>query len=253
MLKKEKQLFSSSVFFIVFFIFNYNFALASEAYFDLSENQIKIQTDFNGKEVIIFGITYPDVDTIVTIQGPYKDSKISKKERIFGFWFDTKKIIYKDLPTIFFIASSSPIRKILNEDTIIKKKLYFDEIVKNLITQRNFIDQKQIDIWNKNLIEIKKSSNFYKEYKLNIIDDRLFQTRIFFPNQTVPGKYNVSIYQIKNKLIISEKNKEIIIKKTGIGNKIYEFAHDKPAAYGILSIVFAIFAGLIAATAFRRI
>ena len=30
--------------------------VSAEAYFDLSENNIKIQTDFNGKEIIIFGI-----------------------------------------------------------------------------------------------------------------------------------------------------------------------------------------------------
>ena len=49
------------------------------------------------------------------------------------------------------------------------------------------------------------------------------------------------------------KNKKIIIKKAGIGNIIFQFAHNKPAAYGILCIVFALFAGLIAATVFRRL
>ena len=55
------------------------------------------------------------------------------------------------------------------------------------------------------------------------------------------------------KIIISEKNKKIIIKKTGIGNKIFQFAHNKPATYGILCIVFAVLAGLMGATIFRRL
>ena len=52
---------------------------------------------------------------------------------------------------------------------------------------------------------------------------------------------------------ITKKNKKIIIKKSGIGNIIFQFAHNKPATYGILCIVFAVFAGLMGATIFRRL
>ena len=95
--------------------------------------------------------------------------------------------------------------------------------------------------------------HLYKEYDLKIIDDKLFQTMVFFPASTIPGSYEVNIYQIKNQVIVSEKNKKIVIKRTGIGNIIYQFAHDLPATYGIICIVFAVFAGLMAATAFRKL
>ena len=125
----------------------------------------------------------------------------------------------------------------------------------NLLTQRNFnfTDQNKFKMWNENMIKIKKELNLYKEYKLKIIDDKLFQTRVFFPTNTIPGIYDVNIYQIKNKVIIGEKNKKIIVKKAGIGNKIFQFAHNQPSAYGILCIVFAVLAGLMGATIFRRL
>ena len=56
--------------------------VSAEAYFDLSENNIKIETDFNGKEIIIFGILNEDQDTLITIKGPEKNALIQKKERI---------------------------------------------------------------------------------------------------------------------------------------------------------------------------
>ena len=46
---------------------------------------------------------------------------------------------------------------------------------------------------------------------------------------------------------------KIVIKKTGIGNKIYNFAQKQPVFYGILSIIFAVISGIMAATAFRRL
>ena len=81
----------------------------------------------------------------------------------------------------------------------------------------------------------------------------LFQTRIFFPSNSIPGKYTVTIYQINNKIIVDKKNRVINIKKSGIGEKVYKFAYEKPATYGFLSIFFAIISGLIAATVFRRL
>ena len=226
---------------------------AQEAYFDLSEKEIQIQTDFNGKQIIIFGVYQDGENTVITIEGPAKDTKVMKKERLLGFWFNTKKIIYKELPSLFFLASSSPIKEILNQDTIIKERLYFDALLVNTVTKRNFIEQKNFNIWNKNLISIKKKDNLFKEYPFKNIDNKLFQTRVFFPTNSIPGEYKVQILQIKNKLIVSKKNKIINIKKSGIGEKIYKFAHSQPGSYGLLSILFAIVSGLTAATIFRRL
>ena len=236
------------------FILFLNFEVHSkETYFDLSEKEIQIETDFNGKEIIIFGIFKPKEDTIISIKGPDMDTKMSKKEKLFGFWFNTKKIIYKELPSIFFLASSAPIQDILNKEAIIKEKLYFDELLTNIITQRNFIEQKNLNEWKNNLISIKTKEDLYKEYEFKNIENKLFQTRVFFPSQSVPGKYQVTIYQIKDKIILSKKNKVILIRKSGMGDKIYKFAHEQSAAYGLLSILFAVLSGLIAATIFRRI
>ena len=123
----------------------------------------------------------------------------------------------------------------------------------NTITQRNFVEQKYLNEWNKNLIKIKQNTNLYKEYDFQNIDNKLFHTEVYFPTKSIPGKYKVTIYQIKNKLISNKKNKTIIIKKSGIGDVIFRFAHNEPATYGLLSILFAILSGLIAATIFRRL
>ena len=116
-----KQFNMKKVLFIIVFIFCNNTS-ASQIYFDLSEKQIEIATDFTGKEIIIFGTLKNNEDTIITIEGPKKDAKIMKKERILGFWFNTKKVIYKKIPSLFFIASSSPVKEILRTDIIIKEK-----------------------------------------------------------------------------------------------------------------------------------
>ena len=236
--------------FILLFLFSN--AVLAEAYFDISENNIKIETNFIGKEVIIFGILNDDQETIMTIKGPEKNALIQKKERILGFWFNTKKITYNQIPSIFFIASSNEIEDILPTSTIIKEGLSFDYLLENKTSQRNFISDISLDTWKSNFVRIKKNKNLFKEYEIENIDNKLFQTRIFFPAKSIPGEYKVNVYQIKDNLILNNKEKVITLKKSGIGNQIYNFAHKNAAAYGLFAIIFAVLSGFLAATLFRR-
>lgn len=238
-----------ATFIIVVFISN---IVLAEAYFDISEENIKIETNFIGKEVIIFGILNDDQDTIITIKGPEKNAVIQKKERILGFWFNTKKIIYNNIPSIFFIASSNDIKDILPTSSIIKEELSFKYLLENKTSKRNFISDISLETWKDNFVRIKKSKNLFKEYNIEKIDNKLFQTRVFFPTKSIPGEYKVNVYQIKNNLILNNKEKIITLKKSGIGSQIYNFAHMNAAAYGLFAIIFAILSGFLAATLFRR-
>ena len=63
--------------FILLFLFSN--PVVAEDYFDIFENNIKIETNFIGKEVIIFGILNDDQETIMTIKGPEKMLSFKKK------------------------------------------------------------------------------------------------------------------------------------------------------------------------------
>ena len=245
----KKKSYRSIVFLFMIFFCK---IIAAEAYYDLSENNIKIETDFNGKEIIIFGILNDEQETLMTIKGPEKKSLIQKKERILGFWFNTKQITYNKIPSIFFLASSENIENILPMSTIIKEELSFDLLLENKLSKRNFISDVALEDWKDNFVRIKKKKKLFKNYKIQNIENKLFQTRVFFPAESVPGKYKVNVYQIKNNIILNKKEKIITLQKSGIGSKIYDFAHKNSAAYGFFTVIFAILSGLLAATLFRR-
>ena len=91
-----------------------------------------------------------------------------------------------------------------------------------------------------------------KSFEMKKVKDKLFQTSVFFPTNTIPGIYNVDIYYIRNNTIMSTDQKNIVIKKTGIGSQIFDFANENAATYGVFVIIFSIFSGFIAAALFRR-
>tara|TARA_Y100001970_G_C14159395_1_gene817583 strand:- start:269 stop:1015 length:747 start_codon:yes stop_codon:yes gene_type:complete len=239
-----------TIFFVLLLIF-FN-ANAQEVYFDLSEDNIEIKTDFEGKEIIIFGLLQEGHETLLTIKGPSSKIKMQKKERYFGVWINNKQITYTKIPTLFFLSSSSKIDNILPNSVQINKDLNFDKILNNKTFDQNFVFENDQSTWNDNFVRIKKKQLLYKEFEMKIFKEKLFQTSIFFPPNTIPGIYNVELYYIKHKTIMNTDQKSIIVKKTGIGSDIYEFAKNNGATYGVFVIILSIFSGLIAATIFRR-
>ncbi|MDC2979458.1 TIGR02186 family protein [Pelagibacteraceae bacterium] len=246
----KKNIFINS---FLFFIFVSTNTFAKETYFDLSQNEIMIETNFDGKEIIIFGLLEDNHDTILTIKGPKKKLKLQKKDRYFGVWFNTKRITYSNVPNIFFLASSNKIENILPESKLIQENLSFDGILRNKNYNQNFAFENDQDIWIENFIRIKKEKLFFSKFEMKKFKDKLFQTSVFFPATTTPGNYTVSVYHVRNNTIMSKEDKIIKVKKSGIGNEIYKFANNNSAAYGFFTIVFAILSGLIAATLFRRL
>tara|TARA_A100001011_G_scaffold71540_1_gene73378 strand:- start:392 stop:1156 length:765 start_codon:yes stop_codon:yes gene_type:complete len=234
------------------FIFLNNFLQAEEIYFDLSEDNIELKTDFNGKEIIIFGLLKDDHETLLTIKGPPSKMRIQKKERYFGIWINNQYVTYSNIPSLFFLSTSKKINEILPESILINEDLSFEKILNNKTFNQNFIFKNDQEDWNNNFVRIKKEQSFYKSFEMKKIKDKLFQTSVFFPPNTIPGIYNVNIYYIRNNTIMSNDQKKIVIKKSGIGSKIFDFANNNAATYGVFVVIFSIFSGFIAATLFRR-
>ncbi len=200
---------------IKFFIFSFvvifysvNSLFAQETYFDLSQDVIKIETNFDGKEIIIFGLLEDKHDTILAIRGPSKKLKIQKKDRYFGVWFNSKRVTYSNVPNIFFLASTNKIDEILPESMLIQENLSFDGILRNKNYNQNFAFENDQDIWIENFIRIKKEKLFFNQFEMKKFKDKLFQTSVFFPATTVPGKYVVSIYHVRNKTITSKEDRD---------------------------------------------
>ena len=237
---------------LLIIIFFNNYLQAEEIYFDLSEDNIELKTDFKGKEIIIFGLLKDDHETLLTIKGPPSKMRIQKKERHFGIWINNQYVTYSNIPSLFFLSSSKKINEILPESILINEDLSFEKILNNKTFNQNFIFKNDQEDWNNNFVRIKKEQSFYKSFKMKKVKDKLFQTSVFFPPNTIPGIYNVNIYYIRNNTIMSNDQKKIVIKKSGIGSKIFDFANNNAATYGVFVVIFSIFSGFIAATLFRR-
>ena len=84
-------------------------------------------------------------------------------------------------------------------------------------------------------------------------NNKLFRAPVVLPASVLPGEYKIKILHLRDGLKISEENTNIFVRKTGFEARIYSFAHNYSAFYGIFAIILAILAGYLAALSFRKI
>ena len=108
---------------IILLLFVYTYSSNSRAennlVADLSQDNVKISTDFLGAKILLFG-AYDGIkgdDIIVVVSGPKGLVTVQKKEKVLGVWVNTKKINYINAPKYLHIASNKDINEILNYKT----------------------------------------------------------------------------------------------------------------------------------------
>ena len=82
-------------------------ALAEEVVLGLSSDQVSINTNFDGSEILIFGAVKreeaipdtPRLQVIVTVAGPSRPITVRRKEKRFGIWINTDAVEVDHAPS----------------------------------------------------------------------------------------------------------------------------------------------------------
>tara|TARA_B100001996_G_scaffold382010_1_gene372730 strand:- start:1287 stop:2036 length:750 start_codon:yes stop_codon:yes gene_type:complete len=243
---------------IIITIFCVNDSFAKSIVADLSNDSININTGFNGAELFLFG-TYDGQegdDLFIFIEGPKTEATIYKKDYVSGIWINKQSVTFKNVPSFYYsIYSKSKVSgESLNYLTL--NKLGSSNL---RLISKNTQKLQNLDEWINNFDARMKKNEMWvtkkgtgKE-KIEIKDNKLFRAPVILPATVLPGNYKVKILHLRDGKRVSEENTQIFVKKTGMGSKIYNFAHDYSSFYGIFAITLAVFAGYLAAVGFRKV
>jgi len=208
----------------------------------ISQNEINIDSNFNGAKVLVFGAKNEAGDIVVVVRGPKKDFRISKKEKFFGIWHNGKQIDFNDTYSFYNLFATFD-GKELN-----KQNLLEFEIGKNnlQLSQNVIFNQKFIDLMEKNNLYTTGTGS------IDFLGDTLFKIAIDFPANILEGTYNIEIYLIDNGSIISFQSIPFYVNKIGLSADITKFAQQQKVIYGLLAILIAIVSGFIINFIFNR-
>ena len=233
-------------------------AAAEEVVAALSQDRVSISTSFDGSEILVYGAIKregpapeaPPLAVIVTVAGPDEAVVVRRKDRVAGIWVNAAGIEVERAPSFYAIASSMPLRQALSFTEDLRwrvstpMKLRAVGAASMADDAGAFLDA---------LIRVRRASGLYANdaAPLTLAEETLFSTEIALPSALIEGNYDTRILLTRGGRVVDVFETTIFVHKVGLERFIYALAHERPLAYGVLSLAIAIAAGWMASTLFR--
>lgn len=217
---------------------------------DLDDHLIAITTGFAGADVLLFGTTDGPGDVIVVVKGPVADVEVLRKERVAGIWINRKGLGFQNVPAVYIMASSKPLAELLPDD----QRAFYQMGIEHVRMVPVAPDDSDLKVFLDALVRAKTVSGLFSDQPARIlfIGERLFRVNLRVPSTVPTGTYLAEVYLVRDQKIVGAQTTPLVISKIGFGADIYDFAHRHSAAYGVIAVLVALFAGWIAHLAFRR-
>ena len=205
--------------------------------FSLDEFDIEINSNFLGKEVVLFGNKDKESSIIFIFEGEDKEAKLTTKVKEGYLWINKTQSL-NNQPSFFAIFTTP--KKTLNEIFLLS----------TLKDKHPLISNPSVRLYE--IRKAMKSKNLFIEEELENLNGNLFLKKFLIPDNISPGNIKVYMYELKNNQIIKTSSKNLIIKKGGISFKLEELLKKESFIYIFILIVISLLLSLLTNLIFRR-
>jgi uncharacterized protein (TIGR02186 family) len=225
----------------------------------LSADEIALNATFDGSELFLFGAIRRDgpvadeagpLDIVITLKGPPRDVMVRRKERRLGIWVNSDSVEVRRAPSFYAVATTAPLDRILSQTAQLRYGIGMDQAVRRVGGHASLADTAP---FTEALIRLKEGNGSYVQAAgaVKVAEETLFQTRIEMPANLVEGDYAAEFFLVRDFGVVYNGETLIRVEKTGIERWLYNLSVEEPLLYGIGSVLLALAAGWVAATAFH--
>jgi len=219
---------------------------------NISTHEINIDAKFNGAKILLFGAKDESGNVVITVRGPKRNFLVTKKEKLFGVWYNGQRVEFKNAFSYYSIFSTfeddRTTNYLLSQLEIGASNLKFET------AEDSNIDKNKKTEFTLQLIDKLDKDELYSigSNKIDFLDETLFKVNLNFPKNIARGVYTVEIYLIHEDNLESFQSIPIYVNQIGFGAKIFDYAHQQPLLYGLFSVIIALVIGWIANFLFTR-
>ena len=232
-------------------------AVSEEIVLGLSSDQVSIDTNFDGSEILIFGAikretVIPDgnpIEVIVTVAGPSEPITVRRKEKKLGIWVNTDAVEVDAAPSFYAVVTSTLLGLSLNEVEDLRHKISIPRAIRSVGAPMAIDDPVA---FTDALIRIKTAANQYQlvEGAVSVDEQTLFRTAVKLPSALTEGNYATRIFLARDGKVIGQKDTSIYVRKVGLERWLFRLSRDNAVLYGLMSLAIAIAAGWAASAVF---
>ncbi len=215
---------------------------------DLARDQVSLTSGFSGTEVLLYGAVDQKSDIVAYVSSiePAPQTVI-RKDRVFGIWVNRGSATFTSVPVLHTVVSTRPLADIAPEQVWRNNRVSFA----GLDIEPN---DPALAPYRQGLVAAKIRQGLYAidEKGVSYPDGRLFRASLHFPATLPPGRYTVTVLQLREGRIIDAAVRPLVVNKVGLGAWISKLAQDNGLIYGLFAVFVAATAGLVAGYVFRR-
>lgn len=227
---------------------------------EISQHEIQVQQGFTGTDLLLFGaILTPEgtraaqaYDIVVVLQGPARSIILREKQKVAGVWINADSSEFRSAPAFFAVASSRPIRDIVDERTAAIYELGLPWLQLSPI---GAIDPKQQARFASGLVDLMRRQGLYQqdENAVTVSGGVLYQARIALPSSVQTGTYTAETFAISRGKVVAAASTTVAVRKLGFERFVADQAQRNGFWYGITAVVLSVFMGWMAGRLFALV
>ncbi len=227
---------------------------------DVSSRAIAVTSGFTGKEIIVFGSIYNGrqgaadagyYDVVVVVEGIPAPLVLRRKSNVAGLWMNTTSVNFDLVPSFYALSSTAPLDKIAAPEVFEDQGIGFDHI---RITPRHAVPEAEMKLYREALIRLKKNDKVYVQNQSGVtfIGRSLFRSSVMLPANIPVGLLQARVYLFRKGALLSTYTAQLQLEREGLERWLHDLAKKNSFLYGLLAILTAVAAGLLASEVTRR-
>lgn len=227
---------------------------------EISQHEVQVRQGFRGTELLLFGaILTPegtragqDYDIVVVLKGPTQSIVLREKQRIAGMWINAASTEFRSAPTFFAVASSRPIRQIVDDKTAAIYELGLPWLQLSPI---GAYEPKEQARFSGGLVDLMQREGLYTEdpHGVKLSEQVLYQARIALPSSVQTGTYTAETFAVTRGRVITSAISKVEVRKQGFERAVADFAEYNGFFYGLLAVVLSVAMGFLAGRLFALV
>lgn len=231
---------------------------------DVSARNIAVTSSFNGTEIVIFGAIdgsqqpSPEsgyYDVIIIVEGVPGRVVVRRKNNVAGLWLNTASAIFDTVPSYYAVASTRPIDEIAPAEFRALHGIGLQHIkFTPAIGQSHPLSNEDIKEYRDAINRLKRKDSLYidNQYGVTFTGKSIFRASIVLPANVTVGPFDTRVFLFREEKLLSRFTVRLTLEREGLERHLHAFAFRLPTLYGIVTVMIAVGAGLLASTVFRK-
>lgn len=227
---------------------------------EVSQHEIQVRQGFTGTELLLFGaILNPDgtraargYDIVVVLKGPVRSIVLREKSKVAGVWINADSTEFRSAPTFFAVASSRPIKDIVDDRTAAIYELGLPWLQLSPI---GAIDPEEQTRFAAGLVDLMQRQGLYQqnEKAVTVSEGVLYQARISLPSTVQVGTYTAETFAISRGKVVAASSTTVEVRKLGFERFVATAADQQALWYGLFAVAVSVAMGWIAGRLFAMV